>query len=130
MYTGRVKPDEKRFTRCVRPLHKIHCCVGKLLIYCFHAFTSEGTGVLNLAIGIKVNHIAGSKMLAKLGVLGVEVCLGFFFCIQVAETTEKLVEPMVRREEFVLVAQMILAELSGSVAKRLEQLCDRGVFWL
>ena len=130
MHTGGVKPDEKRFARCVRPLHKIHRCVGKLLICCLHAFTGEGAGVLNLAIGIRVNHTAGSETLAKLGVLGVKVSLGLFFCIQVVEITEKFVEPMVRREEFILVAQMVLAKLSGSEAQRLEPLCDRGVFWL
>ena len=47
--------------------------------------------------------------------------------IQVVEVAEELVEAVHGREELVLVAQMVLAELSGGIAQRLEQLSDRRV---
>jgi len=47
--------------------------------------------------------------------------------IQVVEVAEELVEAVHGREELVLVAQVVLAELSGGIAQRLEQLSDRRV---
>jgi hypothetical protein len=44
------------------------------------------------------------------------------------EVAEELVEAMHRGEVFVSVPQMVLAEPTGGVAKRLQQLCDRWVF--
>src|SRR4029450_11318906 len=42
--------------------------------------------------------------------------------IEVVEVAEELVEAVRRREELVLVAQVVLAELSGGIAQRLQQL--------
>ena len=47
--------------------------------------------------------------------------------VQVVEVTEELVEAVNRWQELVAVAEMILAELPGRVALRLEQLGDRRV---
>ena len=42
--------------------------------------------------------------------------------VQVIEVAEELVEAVNGRQEFVAVAEMVLAELAGRVALRLEQL--------
>ena len=48
--------------------------------------------------------------------------LGLILGVQVVEVAEELVEAVNGRQEFVAVAEMVLAELSGRVALRLEQL--------
>ena len=47
--------------------------------------------------------------------------------IQVIEIAEELVEAVHRRQEFVAVAEMVLAELAGRIALRLEQVGDRRI---
>ena len=44
--------------------------------------------------------------------------------IQMIEVAEELVEAMHRGQEFVAVAKMVLAELPGRIALRLEQFGD------
>ena len=53
-------------------------------------------------------------------VLGEAVPVRVRHRVQVIEVAEKLVEPVHRRQELVQVAQMVLAELAGLVALRLE----------
>src|SRR4029078_12596943 len=48
--------------------------------------------------------------------------LGLILGVQVIEVAEKLVEAVNGRQEFVAVAEMVLAEWSGRVALRVEQL--------
>jgi hypothetical protein len=60
------------------------------------------------------------------GVRVVEL-LGLFLGVEVVKVAEELVEPVHRRQMFVLVAEVVLAELPGRIAKRLEQLGDGGI---
>jgi hypothetical protein len=57
---------------------------------------------------------------------------GFWFLlgIEVVEVAEELVEAVGRRQVLVQVAEVVLAELPGRVAQRLEQLGDRDVLSL
>ena len=50
--------------------------------------------------------------------------------VEVVEVAEELVEPVDRGQVLVEVAEMVLAELPGRVAQRLEQLGDRDVLGL
>jgi hypothetical protein len=50
--------------------------------------------------------------------------------VEVVEVAEELVEPVDRRQVLVEVAEVVLAELPGRVAQRLEQLRDRDVLRL
>src|SRR5262249_46301527 len=61
------------------------------------------------------------------GVFRIVGILRFFLGVQVIEVAEKLIEAMVGGQELVLVAQMVLAELTGDVALRLQQLGDGAV---
>ena len=47
--------------------------------------------------------------------------------VEVVEIAEELVEAMYRRQILVAVAEMVLAELAGGIAERLEQFGDRRV---
>src|SRR5437016_2869593 len=50
---------------------------------------------------------------------------GVFHRIQVIEVAKELVEPMHRRQEFVEVAEVVLAELASGVALHFERGGDR-----
>ena len=62
------------------------------------------------------------------GVLRVVGVLGLLLRVQVVEVAEELVEAVLGGQELVLVAEVVLAELAGLVAERLEQLGDRRIF--
>ena len=63
-------------------------------------------------------------------IFGEVVLLGIFAGVQVIEDAEEFVEPVVGRQMFVAVAEVVLAELPRRVAQRLEEIGDRRVFWL
>jgi hypothetical protein len=52
----------------------------------------------------------------------------FFLGVQVIEVAEEFVEPVHGRQVFIPIAEMVLAELTGGVAERLEQFGDGRVF--
>jgi hypothetical protein len=56
--------------------------------------------------------------------------LGFLFCIEVIETTEKFVKAVNSGEELVAVAQMVFAKLAGGIAEGLQQFGHGGIFLL
>jgi hypothetical protein len=63
------------------------------------------------------------EVLGRRVVRALRILLG----VQVVEVPEELVEPMDRRQELVPVAEVVLAELAGRIAERLEQLGDRRI---
>ena len=62
------------------------------------------------------------------GVLRVIRVLRFILGVQVIEVAEKLVEAVHRRQKLVAIAEMVLAELPGRIALRLEQVGNGRVF--
>src|SRR5262249_44795702 len=67
------------------------------------------------------------RELVQVGVVGVFwILLG----VEVVEVSIELVEAVYGRQEAVEVAEVVLAELTGGVAERLEQLGDRGILGL
>ena len=77
-----------------------------------------------------MEHAAGSELLLEFRVLRIVGQFRLFLGVQVIEVAEEFVEPVHGRQEFVPVAQMVLAELAGGVAERLEQFGDGRVFFL
>ena len=75
-------------------------------------------------------HAARAELLLERRVLGIVGQLRLFLGVQVIEVAEELVEAVHGRQVFVAVAEVVLAELAGGVAERLEQLGDRRVFLL
>ena len=107
--------------------------VRHLFIDGLHALLGERTGILDLlsALAVRpgVQHAPGTEALLEGRVLRiVRVLLGFLFGVEVVEIAEELVEAVRRRQIFVPIAQMVLAELAGGVAQRLQQFRDGRVF--
>jgi hypothetical protein len=69
-------------------------------------------------------YAAGTELKFELGVLGIFGVFG----IQVIKISEELIEAMNGGQELVAVAKMVLAELPGRVAERLEQFGERRIF--
>ena len=77
-----------------------------------------------------VNHAARPEPLPQLRVLEVVGVLGLVLGVEVVERAEELFESVRGRQVLVAVPQVVLAELAGHVALRLEQLGDRHVLLL
>ena len=106
--------------------------LGHLVVDGLHALLGERAGVLDLlaalAVRPAVQHAARAEALLERRVLRIVRILRLFLGIEVIEVAEELVEAVHRRQKFVLVAQMVLAELAGGVAERLQQFGDGRVF--
>ena len=96
-----------------------------LLIDGLHPLSGERAGILDAAIGKRVNHPARTVLVPKSRILRVVVGLRLFLSIQMVEVAEKLVETMVGRQMLVLVAEVILPELACGVTFLLEEVGDR-----
>src|SRR5262249_11277006 len=83
-------------------------------------------GVVGLG-GLALEHTARTVFRLEGWVFRIVVTLGLLLGVEVIEVAEELVEAMHRRQKLVAVAQMVLAELAGGVAERLERLGDGDV---
>ena len=81
-----------------------------------------------LPSAVELDHAARPEAFAELRTLGIVRILRLFFGVQVVEIAEELVEAVVGGQELVLVAQVVLAELSGGVPQRLEEFRDARIF--
>ena len=77
-----------------------------------------------------LQHAARTEIGAEVRILGglrVVGVLRLFLGVEVIEVAEELVEAVHGRQELVAVAEMVLAELAGHIALRLEQFGERRV---
>ena len=77
-----------------------------------------------------VEDAARPVLLLERRVLRVVLALRFLLGVQVVEVSVELVETVHRRQELVPIAEMVLAELTGDVAERPQQIGDRRIFRL
>ncbi len=128
MHARRRHPGEKRLAILVGPLDEVDRCIGELGVGRLHALARHGPGVLDLlaalAVSPGVKHAPGAEPLPELGIFRVVVALGLLLGVEVVEVTEELVEAVYRRQMFVLVAEVVLAELTAGVAVGLEERCE------
>ena len=77
-----------------------------------------------------MQHAARAEHCLELRVLRIVGQFGLFLGVEVIEVAEEFIEAVHGRQKLVAVAQMVLAELAGGVAQRLQQLGDGRVFLL
>jgi hypothetical protein len=111
------------FALCWRSM-KSSAALEELLVDRLHALPAERPGILDLPVGVRVDHAARPELLPELGVLRVVGVLRLLLRVQVVEVAEELVEAVAGRQELVLVAQVVLPELPGGIAERLHDLGD------
>jgi hypothetical protein len=66
-----------------------------------------------------------SKHRLEFRILGIVRQLRLFLSVEVIEVAEEFVEAVDRRQIFVAITEVILAELAGGIAERLERLGNR-----
>ncbi len=141
MHVRRVEPDEERLARLVLAADEILGRVAEFVVAVFHALLRERARVLDLLLADAapalldfriilvlrpaMQHAARTECVAEARVLRVVLHLGFFFGIEVIKVAEEFVEAMHGRQEFVEIAEVVLAELAGRVTLILEQIGDR-----
>ena len=146
VHVGEVHPEEERLVGLRLPLHEVDGAGGGVVVDRLHPLLRQRPGILDRLLadlaeprvngrvvhvrGLAVEHAARAVLLAEGRVLGIVAKLGLFLGVQVVEVAVELVEAVDRGEELVAIAQVVLAELAGGVALRLEQLGDRRVLLL
>ena len=117
----------------------------ELLVDRLHALLGERPGVLAflLAPGAEARIVARrvgggrdafedaarAELRLEIRALRIVRILGLLLGVQVIEVAEEHVEAVHGRQEFVAVAEMVLAELSGRIALRLEQFGNGRIFF-
>ena len=84
-------------------------------------------GRIVLVARLALQHAARAELRLELGILRVVGILRLVLGVEVVEVAEELVEAVDGRQELVAVAEVVLAELAGRVALRLEQVGERRV---
>src|ERR1700723_3166876 len=146
VHRGGVVPKEKRLIRFDLLLHPTESPCRDLLIDGFHALLGKGAGVFDgllaypspagvdgwviFVTGEAVQHASRAKRRLELGIFGIVRQFWLFFGIQVIEIAKELVESMHSRQKLIPIAEMVLAELAGCIAKRFEQFGDGRVLRL
>ena len=134
VHARRVEPDEERLAVLLGLVHEIDGEVANLVVHRFHALGIERAGVLDPLLadlaparhlrrivfvgGPAMNHVARADDIQQ--VLRIVGMRRVFHRIEVIQIAEEFVEAMDGRQELVLVAKMVLAELAGGVAHRFQ----------
>ena len=100
------------------------------LIICLPTLPKRGSTVVVFVSGLAVQHAARAILRAERRVFRIVRQFRLFLGVEVVEIAVELVEAVHGRQKLVAVAQVVLAELPGRIAQRLEQLGDRRVFLL
>ena len=134
MHVRGVEPHEERSFGFVLALDEIDCGILEFAVAGFHPLLGERAGILDtlgaVAVGPGVQHAARPEPLAEFGILGIVRLFGFLFGVEVVQVAEELVEAVHGGQVLVAVAEVVLAELAGGVALRLERGRDRRILRL
>src|SRR5690606_2730150 len=149
MHVRGIEPTEPRFAVPVLALNPIAGGADEIIVAGLHPLAREGPGVLDLLLSDSspawllgrivvvgrpaVQHASRAEPLPEtrklLGDWVVRI-LRILFVIEMIEVSEELIETVNRRQVLVPIAEVVLAELPGGVAERLEELGDRGILRL
>ena len=144
MHAARIEPDEKRLLVAICAIDEVRRSGKEFLVDRLHALLGERSGVFALLFapgaetGIvagrvggdcdALHHAARTELRLERWIFRIVGVLRFVLSIQMIEIAEELIEAVYGRQEFVAVAEMVLAELSGRVSLRLQKFGDRRVF--
>src|SRR5271155_839854 len=143
MHAAWIEPHEERLLVLVGAVDEVHRGVEKLLVHVLHAlhrkrprvgaallapFTEAGIFARSLGRGRRAaQDAARPEAQLEFGILRIVRMLGFIFGIEMVEVAEELVETVNGGQKLVAVAEMVLAELCGNIAERLEQIGQGGI---
>ena len=139
VHARRIQPEEEGLVVRPRLVDELERVGEDLVVDGLHPLRTERAGVLDLLLADLaparlhrrvvhvgrpgVEHVArADRVLRRRRVVGVA---GVFHRVEVVEVAVELVEAVDRGQELVQVAQVVLAELAGGVAHRLQRRGDR-----
>ncbi len=124
MHVRGVPPDEEGLLLINGAVDEVERQFGDLIVYRLHTFLCQWTGVFNTAVGERVNDAARAGQDAFRQMARIIGVFWFFFRVEVIQVAEEFVKAVIAGQIFVLVAQMILAELARRIAERLQHFGD------
>src|SRR6185369_5992122 len=143
MHAGAVPPAEERLVALNLPLDEVDRRIGCVVVDGLHSLLGERTGILDGLLpdlaearidgrilplgGFALEDAARAELRLERRILRIVSMLRLLLRIEVIEIAEKLIEPVHCRQEFVAVAEMILAELPGGIAEGLQRLGNSDV---
>src|SRR4029077_5854690 len=138
MHPRRIEPDEERLAVLLGFIHEVDGEVAYFVVYRFHALRIERTGILDplhpdlaparhfgwivFVGGPAMNHVTRADNVQE--VLRIVGVCRVFHRVEMIEVTKELIEAMNRGQKFVPVTKMVLAELPGRIAHRLQNRCN------
>ncbi|MNX32731.1 hypothetical protein D3C86_629430 [compost metagenome] len=124
-----VHPQEERLVVLAVLVQVVQRRAHRFVVDGLHALGGQGAGVLDLAVGRRLDHATRHIGLddGVLGVLGEVRAFGLFFGVQVVKVAEEHVKTVFGGQVFIAVAQVVLAELGGVVALAFQGLGDGDV---
>ena len=100
-------------------------------IFCLPTLPKRGSTVgSSVSVAKQCSTPRGPNFALNSGSLRIVGILRLLLRVQVVEVAEELVEPVHGGQELVAVAEVVLAELAGRVAERLEQIGDGRILLL
>ena len=143
VHARRVEPHEERLLVAYRAVDEILRGLHKFFVNRLHALPGQRPGILALLLapGAKAGIVAGrisrgrdafehsarAELREEARVFRIVGVFGFFFGIQVIKVAEEHVEAVDCRQEFVEIAEVVLAELPRRVALRLQEFGNRRI---
>ena len=145
VHAGRIEPHEERLR--VADCASMNSVRGleKLLVDRLHALLGEWPGVLafllapgaetgsspgvSVAVGDALEDATRAELRLEIRTLRIVRIFRLLLGIQMIEVAEEHVEAVHGGQEFVAITEMILAELPGRVALRLQQFSDGRIFF-
>ena len=130
MLAGRVVPKEERLAVLGAAVEEVERLGDDLVVERLHALDGQRAFVLGRTVGGAGDDAARIEFLAELRIGRAVRIFEILVAVQVIEIAPELVEAVPVRQMLLEVAEMVLAELGGRIARGLEDFGKRDVFLL
>ena len=146
VHVGEVDPGKHRLARLHLPVDEVGTARGDVIVDRPHPLDRQRPGILDPLPadgaearvhggiidfgGPGMQHAARAELRPERRVLRIVALFRLLLGVQVVQIAVEFVEAVHGRQELVAVAEVVLAELAGRVAKRFEQFGDGRVLFL
>ena len=145
MHMSEVHPNEERLVCFGLSFYEVNRSIGDIVIDRFHPLLSKRSSILDdlltnfaeswiisrivLVRSFGIQDAAWAIPSSERWIFRVVRKFRFLFGIQVIKVAIEFIETMDRRQEFIAIAKVILAELAADIAEWLQKFCNRWIFF-